>query len=157
MMECYICTFETEKLSNCKCKNMVLHEECQLKLINSKNNSIKCSMCNTEYINVALEIVETKTFNCGMLCGEYIIIRALELMIWMFLSSLCIIGHVSLPDILFISFMIDVAALCCIAVSLSYILAICIHVCVKSCTGLYDLHHDVVIKIISEEDINRIV
>ena len=62
MGECYICTLETDELSKCKCKNMYLHLECQLKILDSRDD-IKCSICLEEYINIDIIIVEKKTIS----------------------------------------------------------------------------------------------
>ncbi len=56
MGECYICTLETCELSNCKCKNLFLHKNCKIKLINSRNNTT-CSICNEEYYDIDSIIV----------------------------------------------------------------------------------------------------
>tara|TARA_B100001769_G_C22092130_1_gene589080 strand:- start:1166 stop:1660 length:495 start_codon:yes stop_codon:yes gene_type:complete len=57
--ECYVCTLETHELSKCKCKNMFLHLECQLKLLNTKKLS-KCSICLGEYTNLNVIIIKKK-------------------------------------------------------------------------------------------------
>tara|TARA_B100000925_G_scaffold291729_1_gene281043 strand:- start:1533 stop:2111 length:579 start_codon:yes stop_codon:yes gene_type:complete len=59
MGECYICTLETNELSKCKCKNMFLHLECQLKLLDKRNDK-KCSICLQEYTNINVIIIEKK-------------------------------------------------------------------------------------------------
>ena len=59
MGECYICTLETNELSKCKCKNMFLHLECQLKLLDKRNDK-KCSICLQEYTNINVIKIEKK-------------------------------------------------------------------------------------------------
>ena len=54
--ECYICSKNKAPLSPCNCKNMFIHEKCQLKTI-EKLNSSKCSVCKTPYNNVNINTV----------------------------------------------------------------------------------------------------
>ena len=57
--ECYICMEQCNRLSSCKCKNLFLHEKCQLNHISiSKEN--KCTICKTNYNNVIIK--KTKVF-----------------------------------------------------------------------------------------------
>ena len=51
--ECYICFEKDAPLSECKCKNIYLHKECQKKYI-EKKNSIVCSICKKNYNNAEL-------------------------------------------------------------------------------------------------------
>ncbi len=48
--ECYICTLESAPLSPCNCKNMYLHNNCQIKLMQEKGQ--KCSICLEEFNNI---------------------------------------------------------------------------------------------------------
>ena len=54
--ECYICSKNKAPLSPCNCKNMFIHEKCQLKTI-EKLNSSKCWVCKTPYNNVSINTV----------------------------------------------------------------------------------------------------
>ena len=51
--ECYICTLENGFVSPCKCKNLFLHPECELKLIKTSNN-MNCSVCKYPYDNIKI-------------------------------------------------------------------------------------------------------
>ena len=59
MGECYVCTIETNELSKCKCKNMFLHLECQLKLLDNRDETT-CSICLEEYSNINITTIEKK-------------------------------------------------------------------------------------------------
>jgi len=59
MGECYVCTIETNELSKCKCKNMFLHLECQLKLLDNRHETT-CSICLEEYSNINITTIEKK-------------------------------------------------------------------------------------------------
>ena len=56
--ECYICTENNAPLSRCDCKNMYIHNNCLIKLIENKGS--KCSVCLKEYNNVTVIIIEKK-------------------------------------------------------------------------------------------------
>ena len=59
MGECYVCAIETNELSKCKCKNMFLHLECQLKLLDNRYETT-CSICLEEYSNINITTIEKK-------------------------------------------------------------------------------------------------
>lgn len=50
---CYVCYEECQKVSACECKNIYLHDNCQLKIIKSLN-STECTVCKHEYKNVQI-------------------------------------------------------------------------------------------------------
>ena len=52
--ECYICFNITNELSNCLCKNVFLHIECQKKFINDYKKT-QCSICEGEFSNIIIK------------------------------------------------------------------------------------------------------
>jgi hypothetical protein len=55
--ECYVCYEGNAPESPCICKNMYLHEECELNLI-TKLNKKKCTICKKQFNNIKYNIVK---------------------------------------------------------------------------------------------------
>lgn len=53
--ECYVCTGLNAPLSSCNCKNMYLHENCQL-LVIKKLNTHNCTICKQPYNNINITV-----------------------------------------------------------------------------------------------------
>ena len=87
--ECYICSQDNAPLSPCKCKNMFIHEICQLKSI-EKLNSPKCSVCKTEYSNITINTI-TETHCTGI--GRFVvcIVTASSIMAFLFVYQMIIL------------------------------------------------------------------
>ena len=63
--ECYICFNITNELSNCLCKNVFLHIECQKKFINDYKKT-QCTICEGEFSNIIIKnncCIDTFCFN----------------------------------------------------------------------------------------------
>ena len=59
--ECYICSLENAPLSPCKCKNMFIHEKCQIKSIRRLKN-LNCTVCKGEYTNIKVRTIKRTRF-----------------------------------------------------------------------------------------------
>jgi hypothetical protein len=53
--ECYVCAELNAPLSSCNCKNMYIHEECQILTI-KKLNTYNCTICKGSYKNINISI-----------------------------------------------------------------------------------------------------
>ena len=157
MGECYICTLETNKLSNCKCINMVLHEECQLRIIRSNSNSLKCKVCDTDYINVELKTITTKRLNC-----EFLKHRGLPLHIFQVIitgapgvSGFCY-SYRAFNDRDYVKGFVMGASAIFITTSMCFIGLLCRYIYIELKKGLYIIETYEVLKIKSEDEINSI-
>ncbi len=157
MGECYICTLETDNLSNCKCTNMVLHEECQMRIIRANNNCLKCKVCDTEYINVELKTITTKKLNCKFFKRNGIPINILQVLIAGApgVSGFCY-SYESFNDHDYVKgFVMGVSAIF-ITTSACFIGLLCRRIYRELKKGLYIIETYEVLKIKSEEEINSI-
>ena len=59
--ECYICSLENAPLSPCNCKNMFIHEKCQIKSIRRLKN-LNCTVCKGEYTNIKVRTIKRTRF-----------------------------------------------------------------------------------------------
>lgn len=163
MGECYICTIETNELSKCKCKNLFLHLECQLKLLDRRDD-IKCSICLEEYRNINVNIVEKKTISDkGKLLLSIIIAEIVGIGTVIFES--CILLNMIYNDknygenlnereeVLILSVIIFFLIGIIIGIKTIYILMK--YIIINK--AFFDIENKKIIKIKSEEDINRIL
>ena len=160
MEDCYVCTLKTNKLSKCKCKNMFLHLECQLKLLN-KSNDTRCSICLGEYSNITYSIVKKKSISDKgrklllIITLETIVITALiiELCILLNLIDNNIKNINEKEEYIILAFIQFIFIMDCLGLKAIYIL-------MKSITinnSFFTIEMQKIIKIKSEEDINRIL
>lgn len=156
MGECYICAFETDKLSNCKCNNLVLHDECQLRIVSSNNNCMKCKVCDTDYINVELKMVETKRLNCSFWVKKEIVAYYIKIIILYGGGTAGCYLLAILPFMRLISFFIFGVSSGLIIVGTSFVYGLCLCIGEELSNGLYIVDKTEVLKIKNEEDINRI-
>ena len=157
MGECYICTLETDNLSNCKCTNMVLHEECQLRIIRANNNCLKCKVCDTEYINVELKTITTKKLNYKFFKRNGIPINILQVLIVGVpgVSGFCYSYGAFNNNAFVKGFVMGVAAIY-IMTSTCFIGLLCLRIYRELKKGLYIIETFEVLKIKSKEDIKII-
>lgn len=157
MGECYICTLETDKLSNCKCKNLVLHEECQLKIIMANNNCMKCKVCNTDFTNVELKTIETRRLNCRFWINKEMLIKFIEVIGLFGVGASGLYCLTQLPFMQIVSFFIFGVSSSFIAVGWVFTYTLCFRIIDELSKGLYIVDKTEVLKIKNEEGINRII
>ena len=156
MGECYICTLETDNLSNCKCTNMLLHDECQLKIIRTNNNCMKCKVCETEYTNVELKVIETTRLNCRFWFNKEILTHFIEVFILVGGGMVGFYAVTILPFMRLISFFIFGISACVLLIGHIKIHSLIVCIYEEAKKGLYIVDKTEVLKIKSEEDINSI-
>lgn len=91
--ECYICAENNAPLSRCDCKNMYIHNNCLIKLIENKGS--KCSVCLKEYNNITVITIEKKRisrkgkiiFFLVFLNINILIISIYELFVYIYVDS----------------------------------------------------------------------